>query len=295
MTGRSWISSIAAVLIATGAPAQPDDRPPPPGPPPAEERFDRDRALDRIDTIIESLERREAQMRELRRRIESGEAPDFADWGQRDRGGLGFDRNDRARDNGERRRPGGDRPDGRRPDDQRRPGQPDWQPSLDEVQAFLDENAPGFARRFAEMREKDPERLRQVVERVRHRMIELRMASRDDPKLGELRREQFAAGYALQEAQFGYSRALREHGKDSPEASEAHGTMEAALNRLFDVTIAVNQREIEQLEIRLAELQARLDEKLSSREAHIAAQLERMESGAERRGSDGQKRRRDAD
>ena len=290
MMGRSWISSVAALVIASGTLAQQDNTPPPP--PPAEGESDREHALERIDTIIESLERRESQMRELRKKIEAGETPAFGDWDQRDRRGFGFDRDERGRDNDGRRRPDGDRPDGPgpdrpSPDDQRRGGPPpDWQPSLDEIQAFLNENAPSLAERFAEAREKDPERLRQMVERIRHRMIELHIASREDPRLGELRHEQFAAGYALQEANFAYMRASRERGQDSPEAIEARAKMESALNRLFDSTIAVNQREIEQLEIKLAELQARLDEKLSNRSEHIAAQLERMEKAATRGGPD---------
>lgn len=249
--------------------------------------FDRDAMSARMQRRIEEMERELARMKDLKQRLEKGEAPPpEVDRLRPENAKKGeFTPRERMREAMERRR-GEDRGPGGPPQGGKEGG---WGDRFDyeTLRPKMLENAPGVVEVMDRLRERN----RPVADRVWQRMMpHLKEASalrERDPVGYGLKAEEVRTGLLVILA-IGDVREAKEKNDDAV-VTQKRAALRDAVAKQIDARIATQRHEVEALDQRLANLRKGLDSQVQDREKTIDERTKRMEEAPEATMGEGEK------
>jgi hypothetical protein len=270
-------ASCIALYLAPGAAAQETPSPPQPESQP-ESQPEQDQATSadaanlraRLTRILEHLEGTSATVRTAIEKIDAGgSAAEAID----ELGGpmlvrqlsQDWERWHRARV--ERRPPQAAHPETSPPPD----GPP--QADLRRVMAFLEEHAPEFAARMAEVRTGSPRRAEVLLGRLGPRVAEILATRERDPALAEIMTREFKVSMELLEVGGQVARARR--GGDDARLEELRPALARLAAEQVELRLQRREHEISVLAERIASLREELEQQREEREALIDEVVER--------------------
>jgi len=142
--------------------------------------------------------------------------------------------------------------------------------------AMLDTHAPEMAERLRRAHDQNPRAAARMLERIIQRQREIAELEKWNSALATIKREEAKTAFELQ--MVGQRlREAAERKEDDPEPFEAaHREVRALLGRQFDLDTRAKQNEIDNLSVRVDELQTKLNARASERESLIDKHLERF-------------------
>ena len=290
----SILLALAGNTHAQDAPAPPTPTPatPPPATPSAEQTETPERMREMLVRRRDAAEMFRARLDEAIARLDRGEPLDPAAFAE-----LRESMGDRPFMRG---RAGGDDEMARRPEDRRAerregpdggPANAPFQPgSIEEtrrMRAFVDENLPLLAERLRAMEQQDPEGPRRMLGRLGPRLREAMDARQHSPELFALRVEELQQGFAVIEAARRTRAVISAEGAESPSARDAIERFRAIASDHYRTQVRLQEREVAELEARLADLRAEVQRKTESRDAEIDARVQNLIKGWPEGGPEG--------
>lgn len=143
-----------------------------------------------------------------------------------------------------------------------------------EALELLREYRPEMAKRFEELREKNPERAQEMMRPMLGRLMELSYLKRTDPEAFELRKQD----YRLWRSIYELSGKLREAraAKDAAKVEELTAELRTQLAEHFDVRQKLRERELVRMESKLEEMRKEIEARKASREKLIQSRFEEL-------------------
>lgn len=160
------------------------------------------------------------------------------------------------------------------------PAPPMTEEQVKEAIELLREYRPEMAKRYEELREKDPERAQELMRPMLGRLMELSYLKRTDPEAFELRKQD----YRLWRSVFELSGKLREAraAKDAAKVEELSAELRKQLAEHFDVRQKLRERELIRMEARLDEMRKEVEERKASRDKLIQSRIEELSTNPSR-------------
>lgn len=143
---------------------------------------------------------------------------------------------------------------------------------LSEVVAVMKEYDPDVAMRLEEVRKANPERVRQMIAPHLPGLMRLIWLRRSNPELYQLRIQDFRINRESETL----GRQLRDVGADPAKTDPLRTQLRAKLIDQFELRQKIRERELEQLEKRIAELRGEIRSRKAARDALIGQRIDQL-------------------
>lgn len=151
------------------------------------------------------------------------------------------------------------------------------------IRAFVQEHMPRLWERIEQMEKNAPQRTERMFMNMRERVGELIMLKRRDPKLFELKLDDWQATMMAMEAARDV-RELRAKGGSAEEIAAGEQRVRDLVSQSIDVQLKLKSNELEMLGKRIERLHKELDDQTADREKIIQQRTKRiMSAGSDRR------------
>jgi len=148
-----------------------------------------------------------------------------------------------------------------------------------QMHKFLEKNFPELWSNLQPILKHNPENADRLLGRMSPQIREIMLLEADQPDLAKLKVQEMHAGLMFVEATRRYRATKSKRSASESEITEANEVLHQAASKRFDVQLEAKQYEIAQLEARLNELKASIDQIEDRREEEIDRMLAAAHKG----------------